>query len=84
MAQVCQSCGMPLNKDKNGGGSNADGTRSDTYCSLCYVDGTFTQPNVNATEMQAFCVEKLKEQGFPGVMAWLFTRSIPKLDRWQS
>lgn len=29
----CQSCGMPLKKDADGGRSNADGTRSRTYCS---------------------------------------------------
>ena len=81
MAKVCQSCGMPLDKDKHGGGTDADGSRSDTYCSLCYVDGAFTQPGLSAIEMQSFCVEKLKEQGFPGVMASLFTRSIPRLER---
>ena len=82
MAQICQSCGMPLSKDKHGGGTEADGRKSDTYCSLCYVDGQFTQPDVDAKGMQDFCVEALKKRGMPGVMAWLFTRQIPKLDRW--
>lgn len=83
MAELCQSCSMPMNKDKYGGGTNADGSKSERYCSLCYLEGAFTQPDVNAQQMQDFCVEQLKKQGMPGVMAWLLTRSIPKLERWQ-
>ena len=83
MAQMCQSCGMPLSKDKNGGGTNADGSKSDKYCSLCYANGEFYNKDMSVTEFQAFCVDKLKQQGMPGVMAWLFTRGIPKLERWQ-
>lgn len=84
MARFCQSCGMPLDKDVNGGGTHADGTKSDKYCSLCYENGAFTNPEIKtARQMQDFCVDQLKKQGMPGVMAWLFTRSIPKLERWQ-
>ena len=28
----CQSCGMPLSRDPNGGGTNADGSASAMYC----------------------------------------------------
>ena len=44
--KICQSCGMPHAKDPGGGGSEADGTKSTTYCSLCYKDGAFTQPDI--------------------------------------
>ncbi len=83
MGNICQSCGMPLNKDPEGGGSEAAGTKSSTYCSLCYVDGQFVHPDFSVSEMQDFCVTKLKEKGMPHIMAWLFTRGIPKLDRWK-
>ena len=53
MSGRCQSCGMPLNKDPEGGGSEADGSRSSTYCSLCYADGAFRHPNVSVEEFQA-------------------------------
>jgi len=82
-SRFCQSCSMPLAKDKNGGGTNADGSKSDKYCSLCYQNGAFTQPNFTAKQMQDFCIEQLGKQGMPKVMAWLFTRSIPKLERWR-
>ena len=82
MAKHCQSCGMPMNRDPNGGGTEADGSKSDTYCSICYADGAFRHPDVTVTEFQAHCVEALASKGMPRIMAWAFTRGIPKLDRW--
>jgi hypothetical protein len=79
----CQSCGMPLKRDEQGGGTNADGSKSAKYCSHCYQHGKFTQPDLTADEMKARVKEKLKEFGFPGFLAGLFTRNIPKLERWQ-
>ena len=84
MGKMCQSCGMPLAKDPKGGGTEADGTLSEIYCSLCYENGQFVHPDFSASEMQDFCVIKLKEKGMPSIMAWMFTRGIPKLDRWKA
>ena len=80
----CQSCGMPLKKDEQGGGTNADGTRSTTYCSHCYREGRFTMPDATVGQMQALVKGKLKEFGFPGFVAGFFTRGIPRLERWKS
>ena len=78
----CQSCGMPLKKDP--GGTNADGSKSTMYCSKCYVNGQFTKPEINTPEkMQELVKAKLKEMHFPGFLAGLFTKGIPKLKRWQ-
>jgi len=78
----CQSCGMPLSKDAHGGGTNADGSRSRTYCSHCFAGGRFAQPGITAGEMQALVKGKLREMGFPGFVGWFFARKIPKLARW--
>lgn len=78
----CQSCGMPLTHDPLGGGNEADGTRSTTYCSYCYQDGQFVGDFTDAKQMQDFCFEKLREQGTLRPIAWLMTRQIPKLSRW--
>lgn len=80
----CQSCGMPLKKDPKGSGTNSDGTKSTKYCSYCYAEGKFTQPNMTAIEMKDFVKGKLKEMGFPGFLAGLFTMNIPKLERWRN
>jgi hypothetical protein len=79
----CQSCGMPLKKDKQGGGTNADGSKNALYCSLCYEGGKFRQPNLTVSEMQAFVKGKLKEFGFPGFIAGFFTMGISRLERWK-
>jgi len=84
MGSNCQSCGMPLSKDPDGGGTNTDGTRSQTYCSFCYENGAFVQSDMDVTAFQAHCVDQLKAKGMPGIMAWLFTRGIPKLERWKA
>lgn len=78
----CQSCGMPMKRDERGGGANADGTRSGEYCSHCYDAGVFRQPDITAAEMQARVKSRLKDLGFPTLMAGLLTRGIPKLSRW--
>lgn len=82
----CQSCGMPLRKDPKGegGGTSADGRASYKYCSYCYEEGKFLQPDITVQEMQAFVKEKIKEMG--GLMrlfAGYFTKGIPKLERWK-
>ena len=79
----CQSCGMPMNKDPDGGGSEADGTRSTRYCSHCYKDGNFAQPDITVDEMKQLVKEKMAEMKSPGFMGWFFTRGIPKLERWR-
>ncbi|HPD54531.1 MAG: zinc ribbon domain-containing protein [Bacteroidota bacterium] len=79
----CQSCGMPLKKDPKGGGTNADGSRSTMYCSLCYANGKFLQPDWTASQMQSFVREKMKEMGIPGFLAGFFSKGVPRLERWK-
>lgn len=79
----CQSCGMPMKKDAKGGGTNADGSKSTLYCSHCYVNGKFTQPDLTADDMKLLVKGKLKELGIPGILTGVFTRNIPKLVRWR-
>jgi hypothetical protein len=74
---------MPLSKDEKGGGSEADGTKSIKYCSYCYQDGKFTAPDMTVDEMKTLVKEKLKEMKFPGFLAGLCAKGIPKLERWK-
>lgn len=41
-AGQCQSCGMLLEQDSDKG-TEADGTKSQEYCTFCYQHGKFTQ-----------------------------------------
>jgi len=74
---------MPLKKDPKGGGTNADGSLSQTYCSYCYEGGRFKQPDMTMEQMRVFVKGKLKEMGFPGFLAGWFTHGIPHLKRWK-
>lgn len=80
----CQSCGMPLKRDEKGGGTNADGSRNTMFCSHCFQNGRFTMPDLTVEQMKERVKGKLKEFGFPGFVATLFTRKIPALERWKS
>ncbi len=83
-SNFCQSCGMPISKDPQKGGTEKDGSKSEKFCSYCYQEGEFMSPEINTPEkMQELCIEKMKEQGMSKFVAWLFTRGIPKLERWK-
>lgn len=80
--KMCQSCGMPFEKDPRGGGTNRDGTKSSDYCSFCYQKGKFTFEG-NRKEFQEFCRNMLVKSGNSNLMAWWHTRRIRRLKRWR-
>ncbi len=75
---------MPLKRDEQGGGTNADGSKSEWYCSHCYQKGAFVLPGITVEQMQARVRDKLVEFGIPRFLTGLFIRGIPKLERWQA
>ena len=80
----CQSCGMPLKRDSQGGGSEKDGTISKRYCSSCYRDGLFTRPNISLQEMQKLVDTVLKnEMKWRKLFRWFAVRQIATLERWK-
>jgi len=78
----CQSCGMPLAKDPEGGSKNADGTINLKYCSYCYQNGEFKYTGT-VKEFQEFCRQKMIEKDHSKFLAWLFTRGMKRLERWK-
>ena len=73
-----------MNKDPQGGGNNTDGSKNLKYCSYCFQNGSFTSPEMTVDEMKVLVKGKMKEMGFPKFLAGLFTKGIPKLERWSS
>ncbi|HSN49810.1 MAG TPA: zinc ribbon domain-containing protein [Bacteroidales bacterium] len=82
--KICQSCGMPLKRDENNGGTESDGTKSKKYCSHCYQTGQFTSPDMTVNEMRDRVKVKMKEMGFPSFLLWFFVMNIPRLERWKT
>lgn len=83
MYNTCQSCGMPLKRDTEGGGTNSDGTRSEKYCSHCYQDGRYTHQDISLSEMKDRVKGKMNEMGVPKFLSGMFTLNMHKLDRWK-
>lgn len=79
----CQSCGMPMARDAQGGGTEADGTKSAKFCSHCYAGGRFTDPTMSLDAMRTLVRGKLKEMGIPGFLSGFFTGGLSKLERWR-
>jgi hypothetical protein len=81
--RACQSCGMPFKSDPKGGGTEADGSRSTKYCSYCYQNGRFLQPDWTVEQMQAFVKDKMKTMPLHWLFSGMFVRGIPRLERWR-
>ena len=80
---VCQSCGMPLITPDQFG-TSASGSRVTDYCSYCYRDGHFTDPNMTKTQMIARVASLLvSKRAIPEYAAEsLANRIVPTLKRW--
>jgi hypothetical protein len=48
--KTCQSCGMPMAKESDFG-TEKDGSRSEDYCTYCYQNGAYTEPEITIDEM---------------------------------
>ena len=85
MTKQCQSCGLPLQTQKVGDcrGTEADGSKSETWCSLCYVNGSFVDPNTTLDQMKAIVDKALQEKGSGRIMRWMAQKQLPTLKRWK-
>lgn len=86
MAKQCQSCGMPLQTKKAGDcrGTNADGTKSEKWCSLCYENGAFIGPDCTLDDMKQIVDKALAEKGSGRLMRWMAQKQLPHLERWKT
>ena len=86
MPSQCQSCGMPLITKKAGDcrGSEADGSKSEKWCALCYENGAFIGPDCTLEEMKEIVDNALKEQGSNKLFRWFAISGIPRLERWRN
>ena len=81
---ICQSCGMPLDKDPQKGGTNLDKSRSDKYCSFCFQDGKFVDDGITLEQKIAKNINISVNMGMPKDKAQQMAESIlPKLERWK-
>jgi Putative zinc ribbon domain len=76
---------MPLITEKVGDcrGSESDGSKSEKWCSLCYENGAFIDPDCTLEEMVTIVDRALQEQGAWFGMRWMARKQIPSLERWR-
>ena len=81
----CQSCGMRISKEFGNIGTNADGSFNEEFCSFCFADGAFVNPNQTLEEMIASSIENMTtDLNMPVEQATNLANSfIPTLRRWQ-
>lgn len=82
--KFCQSCMMPLKQDPEGSGSNADGSKSLLYCSYCYQNGQFTQPDISVGDMRDLVIDQLAKMKYPRIVAKFMTMGMKNLVRWKN
>jgi hypothetical protein len=82
--RFCQSCGMPMEMDPKGGGTDADGALNVRYCSNCYQNGAFVDNFTNVNQMVSFVRNELKKQGYGWFKRWFYTSHLRQLDRWKT
>ncbi|MFZ2681761.1 MAG: zinc ribbon domain-containing protein [Patescibacteria group bacterium] len=78
----CQSCAMPMSKDPENGGLNADGTKSTDYCSFCLRNGEFCAKET-LEDFRKGLDEMLKAKGLSWWIRKLTWYQLPTLKRWK-
>lgn len=83
MEKICQSCGMPLDKEELFG-KNKDGSQNEDYCKYCYQDGEFVD-DVTMEEYITMCAAFEEIGDLKGEAAKDYYRKLlPTLKRWKS
>ena len=81
---ICQSCGMPLDKDPYKGGTNLDQSKSDKYCSFCFKEGKFMDEGITLEQKIGKNIKMAVNMGMPQDKAQEMAESIlPNLERWK-
>ena len=79
----CQSCAMPMSEEFYG--TEADGSKTKEYCSYCYENGKFTNPDITMEEMIEICVKPMVDNN-PDMTEdqarSMMQEYMPKLKRW--
>jgi hypothetical protein len=81
----CQSCGMPVSDQFGNFGTMTDGSKNPEYCSFCFQNGAFTNPDQTVAEMVQSSIGFMTANlGFTAEKAAEMSNSvIPNLRRWR-
>ncbi len=74
---------MPLSQDPKGGGTEADGSRSTEFCSYCYQNGAFFEPNMTLEQMIAKLEPIMSGMHMLPLVVEKTMATLPQLKRWR-
>ncbi len=78
----CQSCSMPID-DPALKGAEKDGAKSNDYCTYCYQNGSFVNPNMTLNEMKVLVKEQMEKRKIDSNLISMALNSLPNLKRWR-
>ncbi|ATZ03755.1 zinc ribbon domain-containing protein [Streptococcus suis] len=89
MEKCCQSCAMPLNlHGQDVRGSEKDGSLSNLFCSYCYANGEFLEPDITFEQMLVKGKNAISNGQGNAFVKFLMKASYPlmlkKTQRWKS
>lgn len=65
-------------------GTNSDKSKNEEYCTYCYQNGQFTNPNITMEQMIQGCIGMMVKYGTPEEQAKQQIQSLmPTLKRWK-
>ena len=79
---VCQSCGTPFSKNKNNYFKITGGFYDVKYCTDCFHNDQFNEPQITVEDMKQKLINKLRSIGMPGNLE-RFTDRLHTLERWK-
>jgi|SRR5690554_1559375 len=79
----CQSCGIPLSRDKAYNSLTIDEQEKTIYCSHCYQNNEFVQPELTIEQMKKQISIRCKELGLSKLHTYFFTKDLDQLERWR-
>ncbi len=81
--KICQSCGMPLQKEEDFG-TNASGSKSEEYCFHCFQNGKFLDEGITLQEKINKNVKFAVQIGMSEHEARKMASNVlPELKRWK-
>ncbi|MBG6109615.1 hypothetical protein IWX84_000474 [Flavobacterium sp. CG_9.10] len=78
---LCQSCGMPLDKEELKG-TEQNGFKNEEYCKYCYENGNFKKPTMNLEDMKDTVSTQMKKLKLPIYTIQKAINILPTLKRW--
>lgn len=79
---LCQSCGIPLDKETIKGSEKND-LKNEEYCKFCYDQGGYTNPNLTLDELKETVQIQMKKMKLPDHAIDDALNILPNLNRWK-